>query len=707
MNKIKITLLVSLLVLGVFVGYTKTFADLTCPNGQVECNDQCVSECSGGKQLDSSCSCVCGSNEDECLGSCYTQCEIGQSRDAESCECVNDECSNGANNPPDCDECSSGQSMCEGDGQCYGPCTQQGYVRDSESCECVPSTCNNGAINPPLCNNCGEGKIFNNDDPPVCIVYCNDAEACNYGAYAACIYEGCEEFCCADTNALNYDDECPDETSDPKKIENNSGTCEYCTSDSDDARCKVYYCPDPEANNFETQADCQASNPDRNCIAGNPSAHCTYDPVEFCGDTTTPALNAETQTDCNNSIPEDRRPCSRNDSLCRYPDRDYCADENATNYETEADCNGGNQNINCTPHYNRPVCQYNDSCLIAFLVDVTCPNGYRFANDITNPFVFDRALIGGACTVVLTQSESNILSSYIEQLICSETTPTCSSGLCDAVDWCPQSGVQTDPAECVDVCPGPDNPGNQINVNQCNNNHLCVNLGNIPVPSGYYINQDRQCFPCKNGVCNPVSGVCGSISSSGASYVSDITGTAACSSGTKSTVTKNGKIFNWSCLGSEGGLNQGCQANLMCANGLTYCENKGICSNKCYLGNDCANSNICVFKGNVSLNRKLDVTPIVDRNGTCKINIGKDSEVFDAFDVTTHCTLSSQDGVIRTFDPADLTSDGEGITTYSMPNVKKDMTYMLKCHDGDITDETTYETSVGSCRLNIRTLEAN
>lgn len=705
-NKIKLIYLgiIALSVMS-FVGYSvsTSYAD-ECEEGQIMCNDQCISECTGGKTMDtSSCTCSCASTEDECLGTCYTQCPIGESRDSESCECEMDDCDNGAGNPPDCSECADGEEMCGG--TCLTNC-EDGYSRDAESCECELDDCMNGATNPPLCTVCPTGQVFDPAPPYHCTVYCDDPLASNYEEYAVCEYD--VEYCCADENAINYDDECPDPNADPEKIEDNSGVCEYCTKDSTEFECEVYYCDSeefPEATNGETRADCDANHPDNPCVSD--PTECTWPQITYCPDTTTPADNAETQEDCDNSIPIEWPPCEPDQSVCTYPGKDYCADNTASNYQTEEECQGGIAEVECTPRYTGPVCEYN-YCLIDFGLDITCPSGFKFKTPVDSPYVYSYALgAGQACLLTLTTEESLILSSYFEQLICGAGgTPVCTGDLCSSIDWCPSMvGTQTDPADCLDVCP--DKPGLQTNENECNTNNLCINLGNIPLPSGYYMNAQNQCYPCKNGVCQPVNGVCGSASNTGASYISDITGTSACATGIKSSVTKNGNLFNWSCLGIEGGLDQGCQANLVCGSGLTYCENKGICSDKCYVGNDCANSNICVFKGNVDLNPKLNVTPIVDRSGTCVVNLDKTSEVFEAFDTTTHCTLSTQNGVIATFDPANLTADGDNITKYSVPNVKKDTTFTLKCHDGEITETTTYETSVGSCRLNIKTIETN
>lgn len=365
-TKIKIYIFIVTLILGAFSVYNKSYATLECDPGQVECNDQCISECGGGMELDSSCSCQCPQYQDECNGGCYTQCQIGYSRDVESCECEMDTCFNGANNPPNCNQCPSGEDMCASDNTCYTSC-QTGYSRDQESCDCVLDDCANGAIDPPVCFDCGPNKAFDPAYPYHCINYCDDPDASNYHEYEACEYN--YDYCCNDITATNYDDECPNSSADPEKIEDNSGQCEYCTKENpnDLAICKKYWCPDPDANNVSSQEECDADFLDLECVQGTNESHCTYDTFEFCGDNVTPALNPETQLECNASIPEYRRPCVRNDDLCQYPDKDYCIDEYANNYETEAECQDGNININCIPHEEAPVCTYDDACIVLFL----------------------------------------------------------------------------------------------------------------------------------------------------------------------------------------------------------------------------------------------------------------------------------------------------------------------------------------------------
>ncbi|MDB5204290.1 MAG: EGF-like domain protein [Candidatus Taylorbacteria bacterium] len=697
-----------------------------CPSGTSGNYPECF--CSNGAvNPDGGCS-DCGMGMEMADGECVTACSPFEIRNNAGV-CVDAVCANGAVDPVNgCTTCGQGQTMV--DGQCTTPTCPAGTTGTPPSC-----TCTNGANDPTGCTTCPTGQEMyggtcvdecpantsrdssgacvcqnGSSNPPTCSSYCTDEKALNYGLSLPCKYDGTS--CCpagtTDANgnpALNADPNCPDPTATPPK-NGDASVCSFCGSGSQDAQCRVPFCGDPLALNADDEATCEAFNPGLNCV--ETSQMCLYRTAYYCSDPNGIGPNTETLARCtaNKTSPNDQ--CLEDNSLCDYQDKTYCGDDRAGNYDAGgAQCQADNPGSNCTADNNTCAYAY---CSVGFSLNVECPSGFKFKTPDNQSYVYtyqyspfdpyDEVCEG------FSYEETDYLKGYFEQKYCGiGDSVACQGGFCGQIDWCPTiPGKQTDPTECVDVCPN--KPGIQRSESQCNSNNLCVNLGNIPLPSGYYLNsQTNQCLPCKNGVCTPGNGVCGTATT--ADFASNINGSRACLSGTKSVVTKTGTLFTWSCLGNEGGMDQGCQANLVCSGGLTYCENKGICSDKCYVGNDCANSNICVFKGGVSLNKKLDVTPIVDRDGTCEISLDKTAEVFDAFDVTTHCTLSSQDAVITTFDPANLTTDGVGVTNYLMPNIKKDMTYTLKCHDGDVTATTTYETSIGSCRLNLKTLEAN
>lgn len=238
------------------------------------------------------------------------------------------DCANGANNSA-CDCSLDGQE--EVDGQCVDPCVN-GQSRDLTTGQCVDAVCPNGATNPPDCDNgtCDNGAV--------------DFDQCSTCADGEEMVDG---YC---------DTVCPSGTT-----RDADGNCLCDNGSSNPPDCDQVLCEDPDACNYEEYGtcyyDCQGSgccadnnalNFDPNCP--NPpdtyednSGTCTYctpgstDPEcqrGYCSDLN--ATNGQTQQECEAS----GYSCHVDDSVCTYPTLNYCDDPTATgpNTVTLAQC---------------------------------------------------------------------------------------------------------------------------------------------------------------------------------------------------------------------------------------------------------------------------------------------------------------------------------------------------------------------------------
>ncbi len=110
-------------------GKVGTPPNCRCPSGKTECNGGCVSQCTGGKELNNQCGCECPSGEEEYNGSCVSVCTGGKERNQQGqCECPSGEVENDSGQcvdppppstppepeDPDC-PCNQGHLTCKGE----------------------------------------------------------------------------------------------------------------------------------------------------------------------------------------------------------------------------------------------------------------------------------------------------------------------------------------------------------------------------------------------------------------------------------------------------------------------------------------------------------------------------------------------------------------------------------------------------------------
>ncbi len=161
----------------------------TCPNGYTypESSTCPAQTCSNGAINPSSCN-QCASGYEYINNKCLQPCASGYTRNGESCDrvtyrcaggqivynqadcpavnCTNGatnppscnqfpSCTNGAVNSPSCNQCASGYEYWGS--RCVAAC-QTNYVRNSSTGACDPRACTNGAIDAPNCSVCPNGQ---------------------------------------------------------------------------------------------------------------------------------------------------------------------------------------------------------------------------------------------------------------------------------------------------------------------------------------------------------------------------------------------------------------------------------------------------------------------------------------------------------------------------------------------------------------------
>lgn len=654
---------------------TNTFADPCYDENNVEI----VCNCANGAN-NSACDCSLDGNE-EVDGECLPPCNYGEVRDS-SGQCVTGTCSNGAVDYSDCSICDTGYEMV--DNTCVAECPTN-TSRDIDG-NCA---CDNGA-----------------PDVPTCEGYCADSDACNYGAYEQCSYDCQGSGCCADNNALNFDPNCPNP---PDTYEDNSGTCAYCTPGSTDPECQRGYCSDLNATNGQTQQECEASG--YSCHVDD--SVCTYPTLNYCDDPTATGPNTVTLAQCQANRVSPNQICSafNTATYCDWPQGTYCGIEGSANYdENGAQCKLDNNGRDCA--LDNSTC-YASYCSVAFAMNIECPSGFTYDTPTGVYYTYTYSSVNDPdCTTGLVITDYDYLNDYFSQLICgSGSSAVCENGVCGDIDWCPSiDGVQTDPSSCIDVCPNLE--GNQLSESECSS-----------CPAGQRFNATLGiCEQCVNFDCSATNGSCGELDGGVAASASEITGTNECFAGDEGDVSYSNGVFSWVCGGIDGGTNASCSANIDCGDGFYYCDYKNQClpnSGTCNPPNDCVNPLVCVTKAAVSVNPSLNIVPpIVERGDDCSIDLGVDennnSKVFNSFKSNTHCELYDQDGLITTFDPINLGNTNPDLgpvvpTVFNEYGIQKDTVFTLKCYDGGNrpTNEEDFATSVGFCRLNLKTKESN
>jgi len=121
-----------------------------CSNGAI--NPPGCNQCPAGQVLVNN-QCVNNCTNGATNPPACNQCPSGQV--FANNQCVNN-CTNGATNPPACNQCPSGQSLVNN--QCVNPCTNG--ASNPPACDIFPN-CTNGASNPPACNFCPANQYYN------------------------------------------------------------------------------------------------------------------------------------------------------------------------------------------------------------------------------------------------------------------------------------------------------------------------------------------------------------------------------------------------------------------------------------------------------------------------------------------------------------------------------------------------------------------
>jgi len=197
-----------------------------CSNGAV--NPPACNQCGGGQTMDSQGQCV----PQICQAGADRGCVVANGQGRQTCvsngqgwgscqvvgcnsgfvpsgnRCIAATCSNGAANPPACDQCGIGQSMvggacraqictpnstqscpipngqgrqtCSSDGMSWGACQiiscNSGYMQQGTTC--VISSCANGANNPPSCTQCPSGQVMSGGQCRTQICTPNSTQSC-------------------------------------------------------------------------------------------------------------------------------------------------------------------------------------------------------------------------------------------------------------------------------------------------------------------------------------------------------------------------------------------------------------------------------------------------------------------------------------------------------------------------------------------------
>ena len=446
----------------------------------------------------------------------------------------------------------------------------------------------------------------------------------------------------------------------------------------------------PEGYEVDTGGDCV-------CIG----EFCCSNGTSFCADSNQCILDTDVCTDdkCNNIegiqieipsgyISNNIGGCICNNESCTASD--MC--KNITGIQTtvpfgyEQDAEG---NCNCTGN----DCG-EDKCINIEGIQLSVPPGYSSADSICT-CVNSSCLVctGGVCTSDkcpnITGTQAEVPFGYT---INGEGQCVCSGVGC-APDMCPNiSGIQ------------------------------------MSIPLGYIVEND-SCV-CNDTSCQTINGFCGYLSGRVVSSSQGITGTNACSSGSRSDVVLDGSVYKWSCLGSNSGTDAlNCSASLGCSNPLQYyCDQTNSCL---YYDQTLNNGVVCNqvieppgknllldgTQGTVLLQNTLKTTTLIKPEESCVVSWGRGTGVLERYNNETHCALFNQDMKIATFDPETVGSTTSVTTltgnlsatptSLTEDNIKKDMIYTLKCWQGAQTDSTVYKQAVGSCRLNVRSTEYN
>ncbi len=218
-----------------------------------------------------------------------------------------------------------------------------------ESGECVYDDCElpyEGTK--PDCHKC---EVSGTSGYPTC--NCNGTQSPPTGTPLSCTTT---TYCCNDANALNKDPNCPDAAN--NKVEDNSGTCTYCTSSSTDPKCEVPYCPDTDPGGNA----CKKANPDMNCKSDESS--CKY---YYCNDSTNRPNNYDAGGNECKQNHQSPRQCIGGSSYCKYDPVDYCdvsnrhpiTNEEPSNGQTKSQCEEWNEKHTCID--DSDVCSYPNS----------------------------------------------------------------------------------------------------------------------------------------------------------------------------------------------------------------------------------------------------------------------------------------------------------------------------------------------------------